>query len=251
LVIKPYLETMTRSELLSLMVGGMATIAGGVLIAYVSFGAEAGHLLTASVMSAPATLMIAKILMPETETSQTLGHCELPTVSPAVNGIDALCQGSTDGLKLSVNVLAMLITFTAVVALANFVLAWATGWLSNPLTLQQIFGWLNAPFAFLMGIPAQDCVAVGQALGERIVLNEFFGYLTITSMKETLDPRSFAIASYALCGFANFASVAIQIGGIGTLAPSRRKDLAELGLKAMIGGLLACYCTACVAGLLL
>lgn len=250
LLIKPYLNSMTRSEILAMMTGGMATIAGGVLAAYVSFGASAGHLLTASVLSAPGALMIAKIMIPETETSPTAGHVKLKIERTTVNSFDALCRGASDGLQLSLNVLAMLIAFVACVALVNFLIGAVAGWFGLDLTLEQLFGWINAPFAWLMGVPAKDCVIVGQMLGERIVLNEFVGYLTLVENKETLDPRSFTIATYALCGFANFGSVAIQIGGIGSLAPDRRADLARLGLRAMGAGLLACYLTACIVGLL-
>jgi len=250
LLIKPYLASMTRSEILAMMTGGMATIAGGVMAAYVSFGASAGHLLTASVLSAPAAMMIAKILLPETETSPTAGEVRLQLERTSVNSFDALCRGAMEGLHLSLNVFAMLIAFVALVALANFLLGSVAGWFGRDLTLQQVVGWLNAPFAWLMGVPSTDCVAVGRMLGERIVLNEFVGYLSLTQAREALDPRSFTIATYALCGFANFGSVAIQIGGIGSLAPERRKDFAALGLRSMVGGLLACYLTACLVGLL-
>jgi CNT family concentrative nucleoside transporter len=255
LVIRPYLARMTRSELMCLMVGGMATIAGGVLAAYVSFGVSAGHLLTASVMSAPAAMMMAKILLPETEESDTAHGAHQPIERETVNGIDALCHGASDGMKLAINVIAMLIAFVAVVALANFLLSLGLRVVGQdvPQPLQLVLGWLNAPCACLMGVPWQDCSKVGALLGERVVLNEFFAYLNLsTEIKAgTIAPRSAEIATYALCGFANFASIAIQIGGIGALVPQRRAELAQLGLKAMIGGLLACYCTACVAGMLL
>jgi CNT family concentrative nucleoside transporter len=251
LVIKPYLPTMTRSELLALMTGGMATIAGGVLAAYIALGISPGHLLTASVMSAPASLMIAKIMLPETEKPADLNPSAQNMPRETANGLDALCQGAGDGMKLAVNVLAMLIAFVAIVAMANGGLSALLALIgveeSRP--LQLLLGWLNAPFAWLMGVPWQDCPAIGSILGERIVLNEFIGYLSL-SKAEQLQPRSLTIATYALCGFANFASIAIQIGGIGALVESRRAELARLGLRAMIGGLLACYCTASIAGLL-
>jgi len=263
LVIKPYLLRMTRSELMAMMTGGMATIAGGVLAVYTSLGEGAGrldmagHLLTASVMSAPAALMLAKIMLPETEASETTAGAKASIEQTSTNSIDALCQGASDGLKLSLNVAAMLIAFVALVAMANYLLAMPQRWFSSaspeafhPVTFQAIFGWINAPFAWLMGVPAKDCLAVGQIMGERIVLNEFIGYLSLTSQQGTLDPRSFTIATYALCGFANFGSIAIQIGGIGALVPERRKDLARLGIRSMIGGLLACYLTATVVSLL-
>ena len=254
LVVKPYLGAMTRSELMALMVGGMATIAGGVAAAYASLGIDAGHLLTASILSAPGTLVIAKLMFPEMDKSETADEeCELPK-SRATNSIDALCQGASDGMRLSINVIAMLIAFVALVYMANAILGWALTWTAWNFTIQEAVGWLNVPFAWLMSVPSDECVRVGAVLGERVVLNEFMGYLKLTSMMEgegALSPRTSAIATYALCGFANFGSVAIQIGGIGTLAPDRRADLAKLGLKAMVGGVLACYLTATVAGLLM
>jgi CNT family concentrative nucleoside transporter len=255
LVIKPYLARMTRSELMCLMVGGMATIAGGALAAYVSFGVSAGHLLTASVMSAPAAMMMAKILLPETEASETAHGAHKPVERETVNSIDALCHGASDGMKLVINVIAMLIAFVAVVALANYLLSLGLRFCGQnvPQPLQLALGWLNAPCAWLMGVPWQDCEKVGALLGERVVLNEFMAYLHLGAdiKAGAIEPRSTQITTYALCGFANFASIAIQIGGIGALVPQRRGELAQLGLKAMIGGLLACYCTACVAGMLL
>jgi CNT family concentrative nucleoside transporter len=168
-----------------------------------------------------------------------------------INSIDALCRGATDGLFLSLNVLAMLIAFVAIVALANFLFAKLFSLFGVSLTLQQAIGYLNAPFAWLIGVPWKDCVLVGEMLGERIVLNEFIGYLHLTSVRDQLDPRSFTLATYALCGFANFGSIAIQIGGIGALVPERRADLARLGLRAMIGGLLTSYLTAAIVGMLI
>ena len=253
LVIKPYLRRMTQSELMALMVGGMATIAGGVLAAYVGFRISAGHLLTASVMSAPAALMIAKIILPESERSETAAGATAEVPRETHNGIEALCRGASDGMMLAINVMAMLIAFVAVVALANLLLTWVQSWFGvvQPVTLERLFGWLNAPFAWLMGVPWNDCVPVGEILGRRIVLNEFLGYLSLSSQRDTLDPRSVTLTTYALCGFANFSSIAIQIGGIGALVPERRKDLASLGLRAMVGGLLACYLTAAIVGILL
>ncbi len=254
LVVKPYLAGMTRSELLSLMTGGMATIAGGVLAAYVAFGISAGHLLTASVISAPAALMMAKILLPETEVSPTREGASAQVEKQSVNGIDALCQGASEGVKLALNVMAMLIAFVAAVALLNHLLSvvwsWFGGTESKP--LQLLLGWLQAPFAWLMGVPAEESLKAGAVLGERIVLNEFVGYYSLSElMKEgALSPRTIVILTYALCGFANFTSIAIQIGGIGSLVESRRQDLASLGLRAMIGGLLVCYSTACIAAVL-
>ena len=259
LVIKPYVARMTQSELLCLMVGGMATIAGGVAAAYAQMGMNAGHpetaghLLSASVMSAPAALMMAKVLMPETEPSETASGKLADPERTSLNSVDALCRGAGDGLQLALNVIAMLIAFVAVVAMVNFLLKWPQelAGAAQPVTLQTFFGWVNAPFAWLMGVPSQDCVKIGQVLGERIVLNEFIGYLTLTSPQTVVEPRSFVLATYALCGFANFSSIAIQIGGIGALAPNRRGDLARLGWRALLGGLLASYLTATVVGILL
>lgn len=251
LLIRPYLSGMTRSELLAMMTSGMATIAGGVLAVYVSLGASSGHLLTASVMSAPAALLIAKIMLPEKEKSETAYDAVIRVERTATNSIDALCRGASDGLMLSLNVVAMLIAFVAVVAMANHLLALSLRPFHLSLTLQQLFGWFNAPFAWLMGVPLKDCQLVGQILGERIVLNEFFGYITLTQQKTALEPRSFVLATYALCGFANFGSIAIQIGGIGTLVPGRRSDLAQLGVRSMVGGLLASYLTASLVGILI
>jgi len=257
LLIKPYLPRMTRSELLCMMTGGMATIAGGVAAVYVKMGLDAGHpdiaghLLTASVLSAPAALLISKVILPETEVSETAASAPAAVPRTTVNSIDALCRGASEGMTLSINVIAMLIAFVAVVALANFLITLPQTELgvAHPVTLQMFFGWVNAPFAWLIGVPTQDCAAIGQVLGERIVLNEFIGYASLNQLH--VEPRSYALAAYALCGFANFASIAIQVGGIGSLAPERRADLARLGVRAMIGGLLASYLTATVAGILL
>lgn len=254
LVIKPYLARMTRSELLCLMVGGMATIAGGVLAVYVSsFHISAGHLLTASVISAPAALMMSKILIPETEASETAHGATKVIERETVNGIDALCQGASDGMKLAINVVAMLIAFVAVVALFNYILSLGLRACGQnvPQPLQLVLGWLNAPCAWLMGVPWSECGQVGALLGERVVLNEFFAYMHLNEQSAGLAPRTVGVVTYALCGFANFGSIAIQIGGIGALVPERRAELAQLGVKSMVGGLLSCYCTACVAGLLL
>jgi len=263
LVIKPYLNGMTRSEIMTMMVAGMSTIAGGVFAVYAAFGQQAGfadiagHLLTASVMAAPAALFMGKILLPETETSPTAGGASAEVKPETTNALDALCQGASDGMKLTINVLAMLIAFTALVALLNYLIGlpqqWAGTESAKAITFQNLLGWLNAPFAFLMGIPWEDCKAVGQVLGERIVLNEFMGFkaLTDTSVTTLANERSFYITTYAICGFANFASIAIQIGGISALAPERRKDLASFGLRAMAGGILVSYINACIAGLLI
>jgi concentrative nucleoside transporter, CNT family len=259
LLIKPYIPRMTRSELQCMMIGGMATIAGGVAAVYAKMGTDAGHpdiaghLLTASVLNAPSALLISKILLPETEISETAGMAPKDPPRATANSLDALCRGAGDGMMLAINVIAMLIAFVAVVALVNFILAWPQARLgvAQPVTLQVLLGWVNAPFAWLMGVPGPDCFKIGQIFGERIVLNEFIGYLSLTSPDTQVSERAFNIATYALCGFANFSSIAIQVGGIGSLAPERRPDMAKLGVRAMIGGVLATYLTATIAGILL
>ena len=261
LVIRPYIPRMTKSEIMTIMVCGMAHIAGGVAAVYAAMGMAAGyqntagHLLTASVLNCPAALLIAKIMLPETEKSETAGTSPATVPRTTANSIDAICRGAGDGFHLALNIIAMLIAFIAIIALANYVVGFPQTHfgVKNPVTLQNIFGWVNAPFAFLMGVPTQDCLSVGQILGERIVLNEFVGYLHLTQpeIATTLDPRSFTIATYALCGFANFSSIAIQVGGIGSLAPERRSEMAKIGFRAMIGGLLVAYMTASLAGFLL
>ncbi|HSY18571.1 MAG TPA: nucleoside transporter C-terminal domain-containing protein [Candidatus Acidoferrales bacterium] len=255
LVIRPYVPRMTKSEIMTIMVCGMAHIAGGVAAVYASMGVSAGHLLTASVLNCPAALMVAKIMLPETERSETAASMPATVPRTTANSIDALCRGAGDGFHLALNVIAMLIGFIAIISLANYVFGFVQTHvgIAHALTLQNIFGYINAPFAWLMGVPAQDCLSVGQILGERIVLNEFVGYIDLTSHAKdlALNDRSFTIATYALCGFANFSSIAIQIGGIGSLAPERRGEMAKIGFRAMIGGLLAAYMTACLAGFLL
>jgi len=261
LVIRPYVPRMTRSELMTIMVCGMAHIAGGVAAVYAAMGMAAGyqntagHLLTASVLNCPAALLIAKIMLPETQVSETAGTSPATVPRTTANSVDAICRGAGDGFHLALNIIAMLIAFIAIIALANYVVGFPQTHLGvkNPVTLQNIFGWINAPFAWLMGVPSQDCVNIGQILGVRIVLNEFVGFLDLATNAKALalDPRSFMIATYALCGFANFSSIAIQVGGIGSLAPERRSEMARLGFRAMIGGLLAAYMTACLAGFLL
>jgi CNT family concentrative nucleoside transporter len=261
LMIRPYIPRLTHSELMTIMVCGMAHIAGGVAAVYAAMGMRAGypntagHLLTASVLNCPAALLIAKILLPETQKSETAASAPATVPRTTANSIDAICRGAGDGFHLALNVIAMLIAFIAMIALANYLVTWpqAHFGVSHPATLQTIFGWVNAPFAFLMGVPAQDCLSVGQILGERVVLNEFVAYLDLTTNAKqlALDPRSFTIATYALCGFANFSSIAIQVGGIGSLAPERRSEMAKIGFRAMLGGLLAAYMTASLAGFLL
>lgn len=250
LVVKPYISKMTRSELMALMSGGFATIAGGVLIAYAGMGIDAGHMLAASVMSAPAALVCAKLMIPETEEPETAGTVTATFEKTTVNVIDAAASGAGDGLKLALNVGAMLLAFVALIAMLNGLIGWVGGWFGlETLTFQQILGWLFSPIAWLLGIPMQDAVEAGTLLGEKTVLNEFVAYAHLTEQSSTLAPRTTTILTYALCGFANFGSIAIQLGGIGALAPSRRHDLARLGLRALIAGTLACFMTACVAGI--
>jgi CNT family concentrative nucleoside transporter len=254
LLIRPYIEAMTRSELMAVMTGGFATIAGGVLAAYVGMGVEAGHLIAASVMSAPAALVMAKIMVPETEESATAGEVKMEVETPYVNTIDAAAEGAGAGLKLALNVGAMLLAFVALIAVVNAFLGWVGGWFGyEELSLELILGTVLRPLAWLMGVPWEEADQVGALLGIKTVLNEFVGYIRMEEMVAAgeLSPRSQAIATYALCGFANFSSIAIQIGGIGGMAPNRKPDLARLGLRAMIAGSLACFQTATIAGMLL
>lgn len=258
LLIKPYLAKMTQSEMMALMTTGMSTIATGVMAVYAGMkGVSAGHIVTASVLGAPAGLLVAKVMFPETEKSDTGELHHFSVERTAQNSIDALCTGASEGVTLSLTVLGMLIAFVAMVALFNALFQWpqTSFGVAHPVTVQQVLGWFNAPLAWLMGVPAKDCMTIGQVLGERIVLNEFVGYLNLSGMVQAhpgqLAERSVTLASYALCGFANFGSIAITIGGIGTLAPSRRQDLAKLGLRSMIAGLLACYLFASVVGVLI
>ena len=245
LTIRPYLPKMTESELMTVMTSGMAHISGGIMAAYVLFGIEAQHLLTAVIMTAPGTLMMAKIFVPETQVPETMGTVRLETERTDVNVIDAAGRGTSEGLQLALNVAAMLISFLALVALVNAVLGYAG------LSLQEIFGWVFAPVAWAMGVPWRDAPIIGNLLGTRMALNEFVAYSQLGPLKPSLDPRSFTIATFALCGFANFSSIGIQIGGIGALAPNRRHDLARLGFRAMIAGTLANFMTATIAGFLL
>jgi CNT family concentrative nucleoside transporter len=263
LVIKPYVARMTRSELMAIMVGGFATIAGSVMGIYVSFGIDAGHLLTASVISAPAGLLIAKVLQPETETPETLGTQTARLPRTTGNLIEAISNGAGDGLMLMLNVAAMLVAFTSLIALSDFCLENSALWIqeklriSSPLTLNLsvILGWIFAPVAWLMGIVPGECRVAGQLLGVKIVATEFVAYQQMSEMLNQpgsgLSERSVAILTYALCGFSNFASVGIQVGGIGAIAPDRRRDLTQLAFRAMIGGTIACCMTGCVAAVLL
>jgi concentrative nucleoside transporter, CNT family len=245
LTIRPFIPRMTESELMTIMTAGMAHISGGIMAAYILFGIKAEHLLTAVIMTAPGTLMMAKIFVPETQVSETMGTVKLHVEKTDVNVIDAAGRGTSEGLALALNVGAMLISFLALIALVNAVLGLAH------LSLEQIFGWVFSPVAWAMGVPWRDAPVIGNLLGTRMALNEFVAYSKLGPMQGSLDPKSFTIATFALCGFANFSSIGIQIGGIGALAPTRRHDLARLGLRAMLAGTLANFVTATIAGFLL
>ncbi len=251
-LVRPFLARMTNSELMAVMTGGFATVAGGVMAAYVRFGIDAGHLMAASVMSAPAALVMAKLVIPEVDKVETTGLITSEIGKTSANILDAAAGGASDGLKLAVNVAAMLIAFIALIAMLNWFLSLIGGLVGvEHLSLKMILGYLFSPIAFLLGIQPKEVLEVGFLLGTKISINEFVAYVDLASLKEQLSPRSFIIATYALCGFANFGSIAIQIGGISALVPSRRNDLARLGLRAMIAGALASWQTAAIAGILL
>jgi len=265
LVVRPYIAKMTESELFTMMVGGMATIAGAVMAAYIAMlgGADeaqrlfyARHLLAASVMAAPATIVIAKLLRPETEESLTKGIVRLETEKTATNIIEAAANGAADGVRLALNVGAMLLAFIALIAMIDFPLAWfgqVTGiesLIGQTLSLSIILGYLLSPLAWIIGIPWGEATVVGGLIGEKIIINEFVAYLHLGEIKHTISEHSVLISTYALCGFANFSSIAIQLGGIGGLAPERRPDIARLGLRAVLGGTLATMMTATIAGVL-
>jgi CNT family concentrative nucleoside transporter len=252
LTIRPFLPRMTRSELMTVMTSGMAHISGSIMVAYIAFGIEARHLLTAVIMTAPGTIMMSKLFEPETETPETYGNVRLAIPKTDVNLVDAAARGTGEGLHLMLNVIAMLISFIALVALLNGGFAAVHGWLPwFPADLQTVLGWIFRPIAWIMGVSWRDSGTVGTLLGTRMVLNEFIAYAQLGPMKDTLDPRSFTIASFALAGFANFSSVGIQLGGIGALAPERKGDLARLGFRAMLAGTLANFLSATIAGILL
>ncbi|HYS21469.1 MAG TPA: nucleoside transporter C-terminal domain-containing protein [Gemmatimonadales bacterium] len=252
LTIRPFLATMTQSELMTVMTAGMAHVSGSIMAAYIAFGIEARHLLTAVIMTAPGTIMMAKILEPETGTPETLGGVKVDIPRTDVNVVDAAARGTSDGLHLMLNVIAMLISFIALIALVNGVLGFAHGYVSwIPQSLQTILGWLFYPIAWVMGVPGHDTSTIAGLLGTRMVLNEFIAFAQLGPLKATLDPVSFTIATFALCGFANVSSVGIQIGGIGALAPNRKHDLARLGFRAMLAGTLANFLSATLAGMLL
>src|SRR3984957_3634936 len=253
LTIRPYIAGLTESELFTIMVSGMAHVSGAVMAAYVKFAhVEIQHLLTAVIMTAPATIMLAKIFQPEVDKPVTAGRVDVKLEKTAVNIIDAAAQGAGDGLHLCLNIAAMLIAFLSLIALVNGMLGWAhglAGWI--PASLRTLFGIVFAPVAWLLGVSWKDATAIGNLLGTRLVLNEFIAFIDLGKIKAQLDPHSFTIATYALCGFANFSSIAIQVGGIGALAPSRKSDLARLGLRAVAAGTMANFMSACIAGMLL
>ncbi|NOX89334.1 MAG: NupC/NupG family nucleoside CNT transporter [Calditrichaeota bacterium] len=269
LVVRPYVDPMTKSELLTLMIGGMATIAGGVLAAYVGLlgGSDpvqqlfyAKHLLSASIMAAPATIVISKILLPESERSLTMGEVKVPIEKTSVNVIEAAATGAADGLKLALNVAGMLLAFIALIAMVNWILKGVftdlfgiTVQNGQAVSLELVLGYVLSPIAWIIGVPWQDAVNVGSLIGEKVVLNEFIAYLHLSKLipLQVLSEKAIIISTYALCGFANFSSIAIQIGGIGGIAPNRRSDLARFGLKAVLGGSLATFMTATIAGVLI
>jgi CNT family concentrative nucleoside transporter len=253
LTIRPFLAGLTQSELFTIMVSGMAHVSGAVMAAYVFFAhVEIQHLLTAVIMTAPATIMLAKIFEPEVDTPVTAGRVDIKLEKTAVNIIDAAAQGAGDGLQLCLNIAAMLIAFLALIALVNGIFGWVhsmVGWV--PASMETLFGIVFAPVAWLLGVPWKDCSAIGQLLGERLVTNEFIAFIDLGKIREHLDMKSFTIATYALCGFANFSSIAIQVGGIGALAPSRKSDLARMGMRAVAAGTMANFMSACIAGMLI
>ena len=264
IMIKPYIKNMTMSELLASMSGSMACIAGSIMAVYIGMGIPAKYLLAASVMAAPGALVISKIVMPETQESETKGEVKLEVKKTSVNLIDAIAQGASDGLKIGISIIAMIIALIAIINLIDWILGYIGNGFVNithitnvigidmaNLSLKEILGKIFSIFALSMGVPCDEMVTVGGLMGEKLVFNEFIAYVDLSAVKETLSEKSFIIASFALCGFANFSSIAMQIGGIGNLAPNRRSDLAKLGIKALICGTLASYLSASIAGMLL
>jgi CNT family concentrative nucleoside transporter len=252
LTIRPFLPRMTMSELMTVMTSGMAHISGSIMVAYIAFGIEARHLLTAVIMTAPGTIMMAKLFEPETGQPETYGNIKLDIPKTDVNLLDAAARGTSEGLHLMLNVIAMLVSFVALVALVNGGFEALHHWASwFPANLQTVFGWVFRPLAWIMGVPWHDSGTIGSLLGTRMVLNEFIAYAQLGPLRPVLEPRSFTIASFALAGFANFSSIGIQLGGIGALAPTRKGDLARLGFRAMLAGTLANFLSATIAGILL
>jgi concentrative nucleoside transporter, CNT family len=256
LTIRPFLSKLTTSELMCIMTCGMAHVSGGIMAAYIAVGVEPKHLLTAVIMTAPGTLLMAKMLVPETEQSLTAGRVQMPEMERETNFLGAISRGTSDGLHLALNVGAMLISFIALLALANAIMGGTHNWLALhgigwfPSSFQQIFGWIFAPVAWLIGIPWHDAPVIGNLLGTRMVLNEVVAFTQLGGMKTSMEPRSFTIATFALCGFANFSSIGIQIGGIGALAPEQRTQLARFGIRAMLAGTMANLMSASIVGML-
>jgi concentrative nucleoside transporter, CNT family len=253
LTIRPFLPKLTKSELMCVMTSGMAHISGGMMAAYMKVGgADPKHLLTAVIMTAPGTLLMAKMLVPETEQPLTAGRVEMPQMEKESNVLGAISRGTSDGLHLAMNVGAMLITFLALLALLNSIMGWTHGYIAwFPASLQQVLGWLFAPVAWLIGVPWHDAMKIGNLLGTRMVLNEFVAFSQLGPMQGELAARSFTIATFALCGFANFSSIGIQIGGIGALAPEQRSQLAKFGIRAMMAGTMANLLSAAIVGMFL
>jgi len=252
LTIRPFLARMTQSELMTVMTAGMAHVSGSIMAAYIAFGVEARHLLTAVIMTAPGTVLMAKLMEPETGQPETLGKVSTDIPRIDANVVSAAARGTGEGLQLMLNVIAMLISFVALVALLNGILGWGHSHVAFiPANIQTVLGFLFRPIAWVMGVPWVDTATIGGLLGTRMVLNEFIAYAELGKLKDALQPASFTIATFALCGFANISSVGIQIGGIGALAPERKQDLARLGFRAMIAGTLANFVSASLAGLLL
>lgn len=256
LTIRPFLEGLTKSEVMCVMTSGMAHVSGGIMAAYIAFGIEPKHLLTAVIMTAPGTLLMAKMLVPETEKAATAGVVQMPEMEKDVNFLGAISRGTVDGLHLALNVAAMLISFLALLALANAIMGGTHNWLALhhigwfPSSLQQVFGWVFAPVAWVIGVPWRECTAIGNLLGTRMVVNELVAFQALGAMKAALSARSFTIATFALCGFANFSSIGIQIGGIGALAPNQRGQLARFGIRAMLAGTMANLMSASIVGIL-
>ena len=254
LTIRPFLSKATRSELMTIMTSGMAHVSGGIMAMYISQGVEARHLLSAVIMTSPGTIVMAKMLVPETETPATEGKVVIPKdeLHADENLIGAIARGTIDGVKLALNVAIMLVSFLALVALLDMLLTWIHGGLPFvPGSLGQILGYIFAPIAWLIGVPWHDCLAIGNLLGTRMALNEVIAYISLGTQRASLDPRSFTIATFALCGFANLGSIGMQIGGIGALVPERRNDLARLGVRAMLAGTMANLISASIAGIFL
>jgi CNT family concentrative nucleoside transporter len=257
LTIRPFLPDLTQSELMTIMTSGMAHVSGGMMAAYIAFGVKPEHLLTAVIMTAPGTLLVAKMLVPETGQPKTMGVAHMEGVERDSNFLAAIARGTGEGLGMALNVGAMLVAFLALIALTNGIMGGLHNWLGGhgilwfPTSLQQIFGWAFAPVAFVIGVPWRDCVQIGNLLGTRMVVNELVAFSMLGPLKGALDPRSFTIATFALCGFANFGSIGMQIGGIGALAPNQKSQLAKFGIRAMLAGTMANLMSASIVGIFL